>query len=192
MKKFLAFVLALLMFSMLAGCGAFQKGFEEALDEAVKEEAGAMDDSEVVLPEEGYAEGRIGTTFRTAFFDFCIDDVDSCESYEGYTPAEGMQLIDVTVTVKNTFGEDLPMFNSDFQIQWHDLGDKDEDFGIGVILAESETVMPEEYTQKRAETVTYHIIYEVPAEAKEFSVSYLEYYEDDTTGDVFFCFFEKA
>ena len=192
MKKILAFILAVIMLVAFTGCSALTQGFEEALDEAVKDEAGALDDSEVILPEEGYAEGRIGGTFRTAFFDFTIDDVDSCSSYEGYTPADGMQLIDVTVTVKNTFGDELPMFNSDFQIQWHDLGDKDEDFGVGVILSDSETVMPEEYTQKRAETVTYHIIYEVPAEAKEFSISYLEYYSDDTTGDVFFCFFEKA
>ncbi len=191
MKKLLALVLALTMFAMLAGCGALSESFEEALDEAIQEEAGALDESEVILPEENYAEGRIGDTFRTAFFDFSVEDMNSCTSYEGYTPAEGMQLIDVVITVKNTFGEALPMFNSDFQIQWHDLGDKDEDYGYGVIFTDSETVMPEEYTQKRAETVTYHIIYEVPAEAAEFSVSYLEYYEDDSTGDVFFCFFEK-
>ncbi len=187
MKKLLALALAVFMLFGLCGCSLLGDVIDQALDEA------EVASGEVILPdEEGYAEGRIGDTFRTAFFDFTVDNVDGCESYEGYTPKEGMQLIDVTITVKNTFGEELPMFNSDFQIQWHDLGDKDEDYGSGIILEDSSTVMPEEYTQKRAETVTYHILYEVPAEACEFSVSYLEYFSDDTTGDVFFCFFEKA
>ena len=191
MKKFSALILAVVLLVSLAGCGLVSKGFSEALDEVLEEEAGAKDIVNVILPEEGYAGGRIGDTFRTEFFDFTVDSVRSVDSYEGYTESENTDLLDVVITVKNTFGEELPMFNSDFQIQWHDLGDKDEDFGFGIIFPESETVMPEEYTQKRAETVTYHIIYEVPEEADEFSVSYLEYYEDDTTGDVFFCFFEE-
>ena len=39
------------------------------------------------------------------------------------------------------------------------------------------------------ETVTYTHVYEVPADAAEFSISFQEYFEDGTTGDVFFVYF---
>lgn len=145
----------------------------------------------VVKAVDGYAEGEVGTTFRTAFFDFSVDSVAYPSEYEGYTPTDGMQLLDVVITIKNTFGEELPMYNSDFQIQWHDLGDGDYDFDFGIDMEESSTVMPAEYPLAKGDSCTYHIIYEVPAEAKEFSVSYLEFFADNTEGDVFFTVFNK-
>ena len=39
------------------------------------------------------------------------------------------------------------------------------------------------------ETVTYTHVYEVPADATEFSISFQEYFEDETMGDVFFVYF---
>lgn len=51
--------------------------------------------------------------------------------------------------------------------------------------------MPSEYGLAKGDSCTYHIIYEVPAEAKEFSVSYLEFFSDNSEGDVFFTYFEK-
>ncbi len=145
----------------------------------------------VVKAVDGQADGEIGTTFRTAFFDYSVDSVAYPSEYEGYTPSEGMQLLDVVITIKNTFGEALPMFNSDFQIQWHDLGDGDDDFDFGIEMDSSSTIMPSEYSLAKGDSCTYHIIYEVPAEAKEFSVSYLEFFSDNTEGDVFFTVFNK-
>lgn len=147
--------------------------------------------SNVVKAEDGEADGEIGTTFRTAFFDYSVDSVDYPSEYEGYTPANGMQLLDVVITIKNTFGEELPMYNSDFQIQWHDLGDGDNDYDFGIEMDGSSTVMPSEYPLAKGDSCTYHIIYEVPAEAKKFSVSYLEFFADNSEGDVFFTFFNK-
>ena len=145
----------------------------------------------VVSAENGGAEGKIGTTFRTVFFDYSVDSVNYPSEYEGYTASEGMQLLDVVVTIKNTFGSTLPMFNDDFQIQWHDLGDGDDDYDFGIIMDDSSTVMPYEYSLANGKTCNYHIIYEVPAEAKEFSVSFQEFFDDNTMGDVFFTYFNK-
>ena len=145
----------------------------------------------VVSAENGGAEGKIGTTFRTVFFDYSVDSVDYPSEYEGYTASEGMQLLDVVVTIKNTFGSTLPMFNDDFQIQWHDLGDGDDDYDFGIIMDDSSTVMPYEYSLANGKTCNYHIIYEVPAEATEFSVSFQEFFDDNTMGDVFFTYFSK-
>ena len=145
----------------------------------------------VVTAKDGQADGEIGTTFRTAFFEYSVDSVAYPSEYEGYTPAAGMQLLDVVITIKNTFGEELPMYNSDFQIQWHDLGNGEEDYGFCIEMDSSSTIMPSEYGLAKGDSCTYHIIYEVPAEAKEFSVSYLEFFSDNSEGDVFFTYFEK-
>ena len=147
--------------------------------------------SVISADEDGYAEGGVGDTFRTVFFDWSLDSVSYPSEYEGYVPAEGMQLLDCVITVKNTFGEELPMFNSDFQIQWHDLGDGDEDFGYGIEMDDSSTVMPSEFGLANRDSCTYHVVYEVPADASEFSVSYLEFFSDNTEGDVFFAYFNK-
>lgn len=145
----------------------------------------------IVSAVDGQADGEIGTTFRTCFFDYSVDSVAYPSEYEGYTASEGMQLLDVVITIKNTFGEELPMFNSDFQIQWHDLGDGEYDFDYGIEMDDSSTVMPSSYDLANGATCNYHIIYEVPAEAKEFSVSFLEFFADNTQGDVFFTYFSK-
>lgn len=147
--------------------------------------------NKVVTATDGYAEGGIGTTFRNAFFDYSVDSVAYPSEYEGYVASEDMQLVDVVITIKNTFGDALPMFNSDFQIQWHDLGDGDEDYGFGVEMDSSSTIMPSEYTLANGDTCTYHVVFEVPAEAKEFSVWFQEYFDDGSQGDMFCTLFNK-
>ncbi|MCM1118962.1 MAG: zinc-ribbon domain-containing protein [bacterium] len=141
---------------------------------------------------DGYAEGVVGTVFRTVFFDYRVDSVAFPSEYEGYIADDGMQLVDVKITIRNTFGEELPMYNCDFQIQWHDLGDGDEDFDFGIEMDDSDTVMPFDYSLADEATCCYHIIYEVPAEAEEFSISFQEFFSDNTEGDVFFTYFNKS
>ena len=58
-------------------------------------------------------------------------------------------------------------------------------------MDDSTTVRPYSYSLARGDTCNYHIIYEVPAEAKEFSVSFMEFFADNTEGDVFFTRFSK-
>lgn len=145
----------------------------------------------VISAEDGYAGGGVGDTFRTIFFDWSLDSVSYPSEYEGYVAADGYQLLDCVITVKNTFGEELPMFNSDFQIQWHDLGNGEDDYDYGIEMDDSSTVMPSDFGLADKDSCTYHVIYEVPAEAKEFSVSYLEFFSDGTEGDVFFAYFNK-
>lgn len=141
---------------------------------------------------DGYAEGVVGTVFRTVFFDYRVDSVAFPSEYEGYIADDGMQLVDVKITIRNTFGEELPMYNCDFQIQWHDLGDGDEDYDFGIEMDDSDTVMPFDYSLADEATCCYHIVYEVPAEAEEFSISFQEFFSDNTEGDVFFTYFNKS
>lgn len=147
--------------------------------------------TQVVRAENGYAEGQIGTTFRTVFFDYSVDSVKFPSEYEDYTPDEDMQLVDIVVTIKNTFGDTLPMFNSDFWIEWNKLENVQYNYDYGIEMDGSSTVMPSEFSLADKDTCNYHIIFEVPAKATSFCVSFEECFNNGSTGDVFTTFFEK-
>ena len=59
-------------------------------------------------------EGGIGDTLSNMFFDYTVLEATSPAEYDGYTAAEGNRLIVCSVKVKNTFGETIPMYDSDF------------------------------------------------------------------------------
>ena len=71
-------------------------------------------------------EGGIGDTLSNMFFDYTVLEATSPAEYDGYTAAEGNRLIVCSVKVKNTFGETIPMYDSDFQLQWGNIGGSSE------------------------------------------------------------------
>ena len=91
--------------------------------EATAEEPAAEED--VGYPVDGYAEGRIGDTMHTYFFDYTVNDAYTCASYEGTTPASGNIFLVVDITVKNTSTQSYNMFDTDFQAQWGTEGEED-------------------------------------------------------------------
>jgi len=181
MKKLIALLLTLTMLFTFTGC---DRTWADILGLDGKP-IGGTDIEGGIYAEDGYAEGEIGDTLVNDFFAYSVDSAKIVPSFAGYTAKNGFQLLDCVITVTNVFGDEIPMFNSDFQIQW---GDGDQDFGYGLIL-DDETSMPDEYFMQADEKVTYHVVYEVPEGTDFFSVSYLEWYEDDTEGDVFFVYF---
>lgn len=190
MKKMIAVLLAACLVSLLAGCNMGQDNPLNAIvgggssSQSSNSSAPSVSDS----AGDGYYEGRIGDTMKNEFFEYTVLKANYINEYAGYKPAAGNVLVDTVIRVKNVFGETIPMFNMDFQIQW---GDGDEDYGFGVeALYGEEGIMPDSYDLGRAETVEYHIVYEVPEGTNEYSISYLEVYDDDSTGDVFFVYFE--
>lgn len=50
-------------------------------------------------------------------------------------------------------------------------------------------MLPTEYELRRFESRDGLLVYEVPEGENYFSISYLEIYEDNTEGDVFFVYF---
>ena len=52
-------------------------------------------------PEDGQAIGEIGDTMHTAFFDFTINSAELADSFDGYTPAEGYELLVADITIEN-------------------------------------------------------------------------------------------
>lgn len=171
MRKLCCALLAILMLLSLTACG----DVGGMLDEVLKGH-----------PVDGYAEGTIGDTMHTAFFDYTINNAYTCGEYAGNHPYRGYQFLVVDITIKNTFGDTVPMFDTDFTVEWGE-GENDYDYPLShynEALMSSEE-LPLEYKMADGETRTGLLIYEVPLGMQDLSISFLEQFEDDTTGDRF-------
>ncbi len=89
------------------------------------------------------------------------------------------------VRVKNDFGSTLPMYDTDFQLQW---GPGDYDYAWAVDAFNDE-MMPLEWELADGREATYDMLFEAPAGQNDFSLVYLEEYTDadgnDQTGEFF-------
>ena len=174
MKRTLAVFLALLLvLSMLTACSKPSNQ---------QESSGTQSEAEDSTQ---YYYGEIGQKMSNVFFDFTVDDVQVSNQYQ---VSEGDILLDVTVTITNTYGEELPMFNGDFFLSY---GDGDEDYCFGSLPEgdSNQDNMPESWSLKANNTVTYHLYYQVPGDATDFYFVYVEYYENDTFGDYYCIYF---
>ena len=107
---------------------------------------------------------------------------------------EGYQLLVADVTVKNTNRESIPMYDTDFQVQWSD--DSEDAYDVPITYytdAVSYQQLPTEYELAVDEERTGLLVFEVPAGETDFSISYLELFNDGTEegeeGDTFFVYF---
>lgn len=174
MKKFISLLLATVTAISLVGCGS---------------------SSSIVRPDsDGFAEGKLGDTMRTYFFDYTVNSAYLCDEYAGYTANDGYELLVADITVKNTTSSEVEMYDTDFQIQWNDDADDAFDFSLTLYTEDgaalSDDMLPGTYTLSGKESRTGLLVFEVPAGNNEFSISYMEYFDDDTTGDTFFVYFE--
>ena len=143
------------------------------------------------------AEGRIGDTIETDFYEFTVNRGYLCDEFEGRPASEGTELLVVDVTVRNTFNSTIPMSDWDFQAQWGE-DDDDEAYAFPItsdpdtgeeIPALSEEQLPYEYELAIDEMVQGLLVYEVPAGYDDFSISAQDTYSDGTTGDTYFVYF---
>ncbi len=177
MKKLAALALTLLALLTLAACGGGSGEHE-------------------IRAEDGYAEGRIGDTVHSYFMDFTVNSAYTTADYHGHTAPEGKQILVVELTVKNTFNESLPMYDDDFQGQWASSSETDEfawpitggeDGGDRDTVAEEQ--FPAEYELAVNESRTGTLVFDVPADEKDFSISHQELFDDGSEGDTLFVFF---
>ncbi len=202
MKKFASLFLATVVTAaVLTGCGSQgtlpSTGSSSSTPSSSSSEAPSVASSSAAESRPGYpdengnAEGRLGDTMHTYFFDYTVNSAYLCDEYEGHTPAEGNEILVADVTIKNTVTSSIPMYDTDFQIQWND--DADDAFGFPITLelddVLNDEMLPGEYELSIGKTINGLLVYEVPAGNKDFSISYLEMFDDDTTGDVFFVYF---
>ncbi|WP_312279267.1 DUF4352 domain-containing protein [Oscillibacter sp.] len=138
---------------------------------------------------EEYEEGRIGDVMHSEFFDFTVNSVYICDTYEEYTPDADHKLLVSELTIKNTFNETIPMFDTDFQAQWADKDDQDNAFANPVETMVSEEQMESEYDLAVDEERTGLLIFEVPTDFDDFSIVYLEEFDTGETGNLYEVFF---
>lgn len=170
-----------------------------ASQEEQAESSAAAQQGDTITAEDGYAEGRMGDVMQTYFFTYSVNSAYVCDTYEGYAPADGNELLVAEVTIKNTSRSSIEMYDTDFQAQW---GATDEDaFSLPITFdAEtgedrgtvSDSQLPGTYTLGIDEARTGLLVFEVPAGSRDLSISHMEYFSDDTTGDTFFVFFTAS
>lgn len=205
MKRLFSLLTALMLLLSLAACGGNTDDgkdsgggsgndlLDEFRDDGGKDDDGKNDDGGSDSDPEGFHDGRIGETLETYFFDFSVEDAFLCPSYGDYTPAEGYSLLVVSMTIKNTDTASLPMWDSDFVVQW-DGGD--DAFAYPVPDADgliSDDQFPSEYELGINQSRSGVLFFEVPADQKDFALGYLELFDDGTEegeeGDMFVVYF---
>ena len=173
MKKFVGIIVATVLAFSLVGCGPV----DSAIQNIASSGSNTSSKSGVVTADDdGYAEGRMGDVMRTYFFDYTVNSAYTCNDYEGYTPSEGNKLLVAEVTVKNTDRSTVTMYDTDFQIQWGD-DDNDDAYAAPITYygnTVSDEQLPEEYDLGVNEEKTGLLVYEVPEDSKDYSISYLE------------------
>ena len=183
LKRRISMILALVLVLTLSACGG--KGSSSA---------GTAESGEVYA-EDGYGEGRIGDVMHSYFMDFTVNSAYTTSDYPGHTAPEGKQVLVVEMTVKNTDKASLPMYGNDFQAQWSASEETDEfawpitEGEDGVLDPVAEEQFPSDYELSVNESRTGTLVYDVPAGEKDFSISHMELFDDDSEGDVFFVFF---
>lgn len=150
----------------------------------------------VIRPSDGYAEGSLGDTMRTYFFDYTVNSAYLSDSYGSYTAEAGCELLVADVTVKNPNSSSVEMYDTDFQVQWNENADDAFDFSLTFYTEDGETLsddmLPGIYTLEKDESRTGHLVFQVPSGYQEFSISYMEIFSDESTGDTFFVYFDAA
>ena len=189
MKKTFALLLALLLVFSLAACtsGSSEPAADPGSAPVIKE-----------AEDGGVFDGRIGETIRTYFYDFKVTDAYLCDDYHGFTPQDGNVLLVVKLDIENTMNSSIPMSDLDFQAQW---GDDADDAFAWPITSDPETMddrgtlcdeqLPYEYEMSVGEKISGgELVYEVPEGYKDFSISAIDDFEDDSEeGGVYFVYF---
>ena len=189
MKKAFALLLALLLVFSLAACtsGSNEPAADPGSAPVIKE-----------AEDGGVFDGRIGETIRTYFYDFKVTDAYLCDDYHGFTPQDGNVLLVVKIDIENTMNSSIPMSDLDFQAQW---GDDADDAFAWPITSDPETMddrgtlcdeqLPYEYEMSVGEKISGgELVYEVPEGYKDFSISAIDDFADETEdGDVYFVYF---
>lgn len=137
---------------------------------------------EDIYEDDGYVWGEVGDTLSTAWFDFNVTDAALYSEYNGSTPSDGCQFLVVKMWLNNTYNESVPMWWSDFDVEWDDP----DSYELPVIMTvDGKELTEDEYSLRRARSANLVLVYEVAEEYDEFYLYFDEAFEDGTEGDVF-------
>ncbi len=204
MKKYLTAILVGTLVLALTGCGRwgiFGDELDRWLSDSEAEDSYSYsypaysDDENGHYDDYGDSEsdsggqtytGDLGEKMSTCFFDYTVESAQLVDSYDGYTPTDGNVLLDTVLTIQNTDSEELPMSVYDFQVQWGDFNEDEYGFEAEALWG-AQDAMQEHYTLAVGDSITTHVVYEVPQSSANgyYVVCYLEEFADGSQGDLF-------
>lgn len=136
----------------------------------------------------GLIQADMKDTVSTAFFDVTVDEAvkyDTFQFSDGlYQAEEGKTYLLVTLTIKNTYAENLSMSITDFVLNYDGNESTEIITGYGKAEMNKEEYMENLFTLKQDESVTKTILFTV-ADKEQYTINYTEYYEDQFEGNTF-------
>lgn len=124
----------------------------------------------------------------TAFFDVTVEEAAKYDTFQFsdglYQANEGSIYLVVKLTIQNTYAENLSMGITDFTLNFEGNESKDIITGYGKSEIAGEEYMENLFTLKEGDSVTKIILFTVP-DKEEYTLNYIEYYEDEFEGNRF-------
>ena len=135
-----------------------------------------IDFADASAPQE-IIEIEIGRVHSTWWFNFTIHSAERIDEFEGRTAAPGRQLWKVVVTQTGTFFDPIMMGTFD----WFMDGDyfRADVFPHGAFVGRDD-MMPEYFWLERGQSETHIMLFEVPADAVNLTLNYIEFGEFET------------
>lgn len=193
MKRFVTLLSALMLLVSLTACG----------EGGLSLKPGGNNDDLILPDKDGMAQGYVGDTLRTAFFDMTVENPETCTEFDGLTPDPGFKFLTADITLYNYTDHSQPMYDSDFQILWEvgaaDDADLDGDWplyeeimgedGSTSYTTKSDRQMPTEFSLGIHQTRTELLLFQVPEDVQDFYIVFEEVFDDGTEegsyGDLF-------
>jgi len=123
----------------------------------------------------------IGQRHATYWFDFTVNSIWRGEEFDGYRAYPGYILYVASITETNTFGEALPMFDTDFYLSSSNFNGY-----VYPTVMEGSQYMPESFTLANGQTSTYYIVFEIPKSiTTDLQLCYTEIAEGGKFGNSF-------
>lgn len=193
MKKTTALLTTVMMVISLTACASGNSGNSQnsgisnpsnlfGTQEEVNSPADNFPEDDVSDSE--YVWGQVGETMKTYWFNFNVTSATLYSEYDGNIPTDGYQFLELKLWMKNTFNESVPMFWSDFDVEWDDP----DSYELPVFISVDGKELTEEeyeYSLRRAGSIDLVMVYEVAEGYDEFFVYFDEEFADGTVGDVF-------
>lgn len=200
MKKFAKIVVMVIMVISLTACaygsngrdgfGNGGSGILPSILEELAAEDGDISDGDVLLGD-GFVDGEIGDIMHTHQFDFAVNTVSAYgEEYANYTTDLGYRLLVVNTTIINTFSEPISLFDSDFLLAWDDGNNYDYAYPVDATGTLGKDFFPSQFSLDYGDEITGDLLFEVPAELSDLSLSYMEYDDEADEYNTFTVYFQ--
>ncbi|MDO5156720.1 MAG: DUF4352 domain-containing protein [Eubacteriales bacterium] len=129
-----------------------------------------------------------GNEAETAFFHVKVDEAYCYDTYQFedglYQADQGMAYVVLKLTIRNTYGKDLPMSITDFILDFEGNEEKNVVTGYGKTELKDEQYMDNLFTLKQGESISKYVMYTVKKK-DAYTLKYTEFYEDQLEGDTF-------